>query len=245
MLFFSNHQIVFDFELGKEQSYIGDSCAFCHSQDAPNFFPNLEIKDIICTDDIKEGVKCALSPEAYLNFVREWHDDCSFHKLYLWTPEEWFRSYYNTIRYAIFSLDGDIGHDEPVFPELTLEIVKRRKIKYNVNRRIVVFNNKPEPEFSWALEDCIWQRIHGKNDFPYALFVNRIINRNQTINTEYARRLHLFERKKKIQDRILDIRTIVPDDLTLSALHSPYPGDRIRTNIHHLIKILKIFHESG
>ena len=247
MLFCLNNQLVFNFEIGKEFSYTMKECAFCTNEFVEDFFKNIKITEKINIDEMQSGTIYALSPNQMLNFIKDWHAHASFHKLFEWTPQDWFNSFWADIKKAHILLEGDIGNDDPFHPQLSLNIVNTtdiKKLSYNEDRFIIFSENNKQmcPEFSWAVEDCLYCRLNNIHS-KYSKYVNSIINNNIKKNKYYAIKQNLFgdharqsQKKTKSFDIMVDE---IPKDF-VRMLHSPYPGDCVRTSITHLISVLEV-----
>ena len=245
MLYYSNIQVIFNFELGKEQRYIGNTCAFCNIQDAQSFFPNLEIKNgPILTSNTTLGEIYTLSAEQMLNFIKDWESNSKFHKLINWCARDWFDSYLYTVKKAINVLDGDIGRDEPVFSALEKEIANHKEIDYNSNDRYLIPDSDSLPEFSWALEDCLWCRIYHKKS-PYEDYVNHILNKRIQVESEYCNRKHLFDSNfsKVVPEKVNICNIDLFTDKLWNIISSSYREEAIVTNVKHVKRIIEIANE--
>lgn len=241
MLFFSDTQIVFDFELGESFRYEGSTCAFCEAGAAQNFFPNLKIDEGQIKDaDLEHGVIYTMTPNQTLNFIRDWHSVSRFHKMWNWTPEKWAESYLRDIKLVIRKLDGDNCSDGSVFPHMKMRLAEAAKLDYENQDRFVTMTGLHLPEFSWAVEDCLSCRLEGIRS-EHEDYVNEIINKNAERNAYYYNKFRVFGNSPKKLAEKYDIMKMSPSSMALELFHSPYPNDCVRTGVTHLRKVLRLY----
>lgn len=246
MLFYYNSKIIFDFEIQSDNHYIGTHSFFCEDNATSNFIPNLKIEETIKTSDLRKSDKAfALSINEHVALLTFWYNTSKFRKLYDWSIQDWIISYINDMKNMYTVLHGDINDGISIFQDRRDYMIKNLSLNINNEEDCnhIIFDIPMKPEYSWAVEDCLYHRL-AKTKSKYRAYVNKIINKNIHHRNYYERRKSLFYDTPFIKKKGLDIMTMdLSNKEILSYLYSPYPNESLRTSLTHLKQVVQYFLE--
>lgn len=246
MLFYYNSKIIFDFEVQLENHCIGTHSFFCVDSASSNFIPNLQLEDAIKISDLyKSDRTFALSVNEHITLLTFWHDTSKFKKMYSWSIQDWIASYINDVKNIYTVLHGDVNDGISIFQDRRDYMIKNlsSNISNEEDYNHIVFDMPMKPEYSWAVEDCLYHRLNGTKS-KYRSYVNKIINKNIHHRNYYERRKSLYYDVPFIKKKGLDIMTMdLSNKEALSYVYSPYPNESLRTSVTHLKQIIQYFLE--
>lgn len=246
MLFIGKARIFYDFEIGDEVPYTGTSNYFCDNQYIKEYFPEFTVcQDISLEDIITSRINYSLTPNQFYTIVKTWYDiTIPAHRITLYDFKEWFRLYNDTIHTYNKVLNGQTNLDTSIFlyrkllgaADVTItEFVEDKTIKTQLSKEV---RELLYPEYSLMVEDCLACRLQKKASH-YEDIVNKTIAYNVNKYNDYNRMIALVNETEFTPREPINIMTA--PTITMEDVYSPYPQERIRTNILYLQTILRIF----
>jgi hypothetical protein len=243
---------MFNFEIGDDREYLVTSLPFCSNEYIQSYFPNATIITYERMSNLKEDhLNICLSNDEMYTFLNDWHNKCAgFNKLFDWNIDYWIDSYIKFLQLTDSKLLGDYSVDLSKFNHKKhLQTQKLNIGDMKLVDPVLAFDISVEPELSWCVEDCLFNRKNGTQS-RYEAYVNHIIRNNVKRLRQYCDACNLFGRELisfsiSLNDGI-DINTI--DFTNLDAiyyLYAPFPLERVRTNYFHLQNCIEQFNKEG
>ena len=240
MLFQNNNKFIYDFEIDNSPA-IGSHHFYVSDNGLSNYAPNFEKVSSLKLSNVSKLV--TLSNAEMCTFLRDLHSKCNFHKLYDWDIKEWVNDYISDIQEADTKLKGEYSSRFP-FIDIDYRSEQIQSLSYIEDDSRFIEVDNYFPEFSWCVEDCLWCRLHNEVS-PYTDYVNAVILKSVSKYNYYLTAFKVASNitiSEPLQYYTIDNLPI--NELTLAYLHNPFPLERIRTSITHLLKCFKHFNSS-